>query len=568
MAGDEAAGGSSYSSNVGTMYVFNLIVGAGALTIPHAFAQVGMLLGTCFLFFLALLGCISAEFVVEGMALSNALIAEQLCQSQSDHLDAVGNAGRGANEKDEHNGQCERVGLVSERPVRACRRFDIVKKVEMSEMVRLFLGRRGKLLFYLCIITYLYGDLAIYAVALPKCLRDLVCPLPPHLPTSHSTDIVWDCIRPPDHMDSHNFTATATTSVSPLGAWLGEVSGCTLNSMEVYHCFCALFSMTFGPCAFVSMTKSKWVQLITTVLRHVAFFTMIIVASIAPFGIAKGSISRSPSVLLEQNDLSALPRLFGVAIYSFMCHHSIPSMIFPIQDLNSTDLGLLLRRTYTAVLVVYLAFTLTATFRFPPDHIHDLYTLNFAHYKVHSVAIFLSLFPLAAMGSVFPIICVSLRENLKMMLLPGGVRLFDASRSAAVTVAPAAPVPATTPILSTFGWWLENLGLPLLTVVPPVALSFFTTDLGLLVSLTGSYPGVCIQWLFPALIVYHGRRHFQNQSINTHGLASRVGVSAYDNPHKSTFMSMAWIYGILAWSLVSCLTFTYLNAKKLMDAAE
>ena len=28
-------------------------------------------------------------------------------------------------------------------------------------------------LFYLCIATYLYGDLAIYAAAIPKSLRDV-----------------------------------------------------------------------------------------------------------------------------------------------------------------------------------------------------------------------------------------------------------------------------------------------------------------------------------------------------------------------------------------------------------
>jgi len=32
----------------------------------------------------------------------------------------------------------------------------------------------GILLFYVCMIVYLYGDLAIYAVAVPETLRDVV----------------------------------------------------------------------------------------------------------------------------------------------------------------------------------------------------------------------------------------------------------------------------------------------------------------------------------------------------------------------------------------------------------
>ena len=76
-----------YSSTVAVAYIFNLIVGAGALTIPHAFAQVGVVLGVGFLVLLAMLGFVSATFVVEGMACSNALLAER--ESDSLQLETV-----------------------------------------------------------------------------------------------------------------------------------------------------------------------------------------------------------------------------------------------------------------------------------------------------------------------------------------------------------------------------------------------------------------------------------------------------------------------------------------------
>lgn len=31
----------------------------------------------------------------------------------------------------------------------------------------------GQVIFYICIVVYLYGDLAIYAVAVPETLRDV-----------------------------------------------------------------------------------------------------------------------------------------------------------------------------------------------------------------------------------------------------------------------------------------------------------------------------------------------------------------------------------------------------------
>jgi hypothetical protein len=269
-----------YSANIGAVYVFNLIVGAGALTMPHAFAQVGILLGTCFLLFLSLLGYICATFVVEGMALSNALLVER-SRSDSRQLEAV------QEEADAEN-ESEDAGLMPKKATEA-NQFDIVQKVEMSEMAHLFLGRTGTVLFYAAIIAYLYGDLAIYAVAVPKSLRDLVCPRPPHLTTESSE--VWPCIRAPDQA----LSPPAAAMSSAVGAWLGATSGRTMNSMEVYRCFCVLFALSFGPCAFLSITKSKWVQLVTTVLRHLAFSTMIVVAGI---GIAYGEGGQLLSALI------------------------------------------------------------------------------------------------------------------------------------------------------------------------------------------------------------------------------------------------------------------------------
>ena len=44
--------------------------------------------------------------------------------------------------------------------------------IPLSLMQCFFLLQFGINLFYICIIVYLYGDLAIYAAAVPKSLRD------------------------------------------------------------------------------------------------------------------------------------------------------------------------------------------------------------------------------------------------------------------------------------------------------------------------------------------------------------------------------------------------------------
>lgn len=54
-------------------------------------------------------------------------------------------------------------------------------RVEFSSSIQsdlllhiLFFFTVGVVLFYLCMVLYLYGDLAIYAVAVPKSLRDVL----------------------------------------------------------------------------------------------------------------------------------------------------------------------------------------------------------------------------------------------------------------------------------------------------------------------------------------------------------------------------------------------------------
>lgn len=58
---------------MGLIYIFNLIVGTGALTLPAAFARAGWGLSTISLLFLAFMSFMNATYVIETMACSNAV---------------------------------------------------------------------------------------------------------------------------------------------------------------------------------------------------------------------------------------------------------------------------------------------------------------------------------------------------------------------------------------------------------------------------------------------------------------------------------------------------------------
>ena len=73
------------------------------------------------------------------------------------------------------------------------------------------------------------------------------------------------------------------------------------------------------------------------------------------------------------SELSGLPNLFGVCVYSFMCHHSLPGLVTPVS--NKRRLYPLILADYGLILAFYFLLAFTGIFAF--TDLNDLYTLNF-----------------------------------------------------------------------------------------------------------------------------------------------------------------------------------------------
>lgn len=56
----------------GFVYIFNLIIGVGALTLPKAFSNAGLALGTILIFLLCFVSYMTATYMIEAMAAANA----------------------------------------------------------------------------------------------------------------------------------------------------------------------------------------------------------------------------------------------------------------------------------------------------------------------------------------------------------------------------------------------------------------------------------------------------------------------------------------------------------------
>lgn len=183
-------------------------------------------------------------------------------------------------------------------------------------------------------------------------------------------------------------------------------------------------------------------------------------------------------------------------------------------------------------MVFYFLVSYTGAFAFGSD-LEDFYTLNFLpeHSKSSTqstilkiIDYYLSLFPVFTISASFPIIGITLRNNLKSLYF---------------FIKPE----ASTYRKSNF----IDIGLPLITLIPPFCISMVTHDLQILVGVTGSYAGVAIQYVIPSCLVYFGRR-----------LAIRKFRENFQGEHSysSPFKHKYWVYFVLLWANVSVIFVT------------
>ncbi len=232
MAGG-AVGGGTYTKKVAFIYIFNLVVGVGALALPYAVHQTGIILGTIFLAFCALLAYITITFIIETMSASNALLKiekqklEREQEQEKTQIDVVvgapsvvvavggdvsvnydddvvvtnttGDHGdekhvetsplllnkdskvKGEKKRRKRGANKKKLAVVEEYSPEELsyyqNPFAIDLRTEIGLLSSQFLGPVGKYVFYFIIWIYLFGDLAIYAVAVPSTLLKVVGPL-------------------------------------------------------------------------------------------------------------------------------------------------------------------------------------------------------------------------------------------------------------------------------------------------------------------------------------------------------------------------------------------------------
>ncbi|KAJ8919684.1 hypothetical protein NQ315_006212 [Exocentrus adspersus] len=459
-----------YPPWVGLVYIFNLIVGTGALTLPAAFAGAGWLFSMFLLMFLAFVSFVTVTFVIESMACANATIQWRRIQSHKIDESEVP-----VDTDSENDNTTEETAIL--RVNRRHRYYSINSKVELGEIAALYLNKCGHMLFFVSLCVYLFGDLAIYTAASGKTLVDLSCK---------------------NSNDTENFTVKCWDSYD-------------LTKMDVYRMFVALFALLVGPFTYFNVQKTKYLQFFTISIRWVAFLVMVTLASVR---LIKYGQEGYPGLV----NLREVPALAGSSVYSFMCHHSLPALMAPIS--NKQNIMRKVSFDFFLICSFYLLLCMTGSFAF--EHLDVLYSLNFIHTEASSfvmkaIGFFLAAFPLFPMSTSFPIIAITLQSNLKNFILDQTV---DRRRN----------------------FFVNRLLFPTLAVVPPVLVALCTHNLKRLVEITGTYAGVVVQYVVPAILVLYARR----RCVKDFGSSS--------HSYASPFKHVSWFLFVIVWSVI-CIIF-------------
>jgi hypothetical protein len=272
------------------------------------------------------------------------------------------------------------------------------------------------------------------------------------------------------------------------------------------------------PFSFFNFQKTKYLQIFTLVTRNLAFCIMILLSIIF---VLKGEGSSFKNLRLFRPQ--GLGTLYGTAIYAFMCHHSLPSIVSPIK--NKKNLSVLFAGDFLLIFGAYVTLCYSAMFAFgdqplkkcpdhirpgPPCQIQRLFTLNFTTYDHVFIAAFLALFPVFTLTTNYPLISITMRNNLQTLFQP--IQWINQFK-------------------------YNGLLFSAVSAIPPIIVALATDNLSFLVSLTGSIAGVFIQFIFPAALVLSSRRKMRK-------LCEEAGVE-YNNPHLSPFSHPAWAILIL-----------------------
>ena len=448
------------------------------MAIPAFFQLAGIIPGTAMLAFLAFLSFITVTYVVEALSLANAwekLRSDPTTGMKPESRLRTGLRGRLGMKRQEAEPEKQDDEV-----------FQIHEKKQFLQMVELLFPQSIKWMGSLLIIPYYIITLAIFLVVIALSCKRAFC------------DVNGVCVFGLDSFQIHWYSFTFFTLLLTCISFVRDV------------------------------TRLSFLQIPMGVVRILALLTMI---SIAIFRLASG---HTASMIPVWGSWRQLPALFGASIYAYVCHHSLPSVIVPIDD--KRGLTKMLVCDYFLAFVLYSTLCITAALAF--DDIAPFYAMNFVNLEGIPSWLSMALFllPIAALMSSFPIVAVTLRETLNMVLKKYFTVLGRLTYD---------PTGASDD-------YVHVLLLTLCSLLMPVILAASVPDVTFLVSII-TLPGLGIVLIFPVLLVYFGRNKL-----------SGLGKNIEKSPFLSPFASSFWLVFVVVCAVIAFAVMTFNLVRQFM----
>ena len=244
--------------------------------------------------------------------------------------------------------------------------------------------------------------------------------------------------------------------------------------------------------------------------------------------IAKLSMGNRANPSPPVANVSDIPALFGITTYIFKSQHCLPGVITPMKP--KRRILLMISTTLVIILGFHLLMSYTAVFWLSYDDLQDLYTLNFFTPYISSDPItnrilavcgyYIAVYPVFALTPIIPVESIIMRENLKALTrLLFRTHWLDNTR---------------------FLFTIDRMLLPTIAIILPLAVSFTTTNIDFLLSITGGVFGVWIQYLISTTLMFAGK----------YVITRRLKIK-YENKYKSPFSNVFFLIFIIVWTVVS-----------------
>eukprot|EP00466_Bigelowiella_natans_P013814 jgi/Bigna1/56269/estExt_Genewise1Plus.C_900038 len=349
-----------YSDLTGFAMCMNYIVGTGCFGLPFAFAEAGLAMNTCLLLGGGILAMISMNYTIEFLARAEAISSLRPGQAPNHRI--------------------------------TFRRFDFLK------VSGIFAGRTGTLLMQIPLFISALGTLWSFSSMF-----------------SSSTANVFTTYFLSKHCNVYRSDPTS-------------------QCVSTYLLFMGIFAAVVIFLVLMDMSEQATVQKYLTLYRVLALGAMFVTL------VVKVNEDGLPAMehrarLIGAWNLGEFAKGFGPCMLAINCHYNIPNVIQPLR--SKANVRVVPQLALGVAIVLYLFLGILGALAF--DNISPMVSLNWASYTAcgggwdlciddaaapyyagarriyaHTIRLFIVLFPVFNIISTYPMICLTLGDNITL----------------------------------------------------------------------------------------------------------------------------------------------------------